>query len=164
MFLYLLMRWTSLGQMNFYVKISLCFKLINFFIFRLTQLIRILWLLLFTTTRCSVWCYRLIMMCWLSFHPQNLSVRDMNFVHYLSSFRYPDRTTATLLDQMDQPFGYTFRPANKIMYKNVLNCDWPIFCAEDQFYPEIRDVSSSYLSVCFCVGTDLNLRSHLDPF
>jgi len=55
------------------------------------------------------------------FHLQGLSVRDMNFVHWLSSFHYPDRTTATLLDQMDHPFGCTLRPANKTMYNTCLS-------------------------------------------
>jgi len=47
-----------------------------------------------------------------------LSVRYTNFVHWLSSFCYPDRTTAALLDQMDHPFGYTLRPANKTTYNS----------------------------------------------
>ena len=62
--------------------------------------------------------YILISICQPLFHLQILSVRDTNFVHWLSSFCYPDRTTATLLDQMDHPFGYTFRPANKTTYNS----------------------------------------------
>ena len=86
---------------------------------------------MFTATRFNVWFYSLIMMYWLLFHPQSLSVGDMNFVHWLSSFCYPDRTTATLLDQVDHPFGYTFRPANKTV-SHVLKCDWSVVWTEYQ--------------------------------
>jgi len=70
----------------------------------------------FTAARCCVWFYSLILKCWHLFHFQGFSVRETNFVHWLSSFCYPDRTTGTLLDQMDHPFGYTLRPGNKTMY------------------------------------------------
>jgi heme/copper-type cytochrome/quinol oxidase subunit 3 len=44
----------------------------------------------------------------------------MNIVQRLSSC-YPERTTVTLLDQMDHPIGYTFRPANKTTYNSRIS-------------------------------------------
>ena len=100
------------------------------------------------------------MMCWLLFHPQSLSVGDMNFVHWLSSFCYPDGTTATLLDQVDHPFGYICRPANKTI-SHVLKCDWPIVWAEDQVLYLNRDVSSSFLSEYSYVENRLKMSIEL---
>ena len=58
---------------------------------------------------------------------------------------------------MDQPFGYTSRPAIKQSVTHVLKCDWPIDWAEDQFYPENIDVSSICLSVYSFVGKKLKI-------
>jgi hypothetical protein len=101
----------------------------------------------FPTPRFRVWYYRLLIMWGSLFHPHSFSVRDTNFVHWLSIFCYPERSTATLLDQMDHPFGYTFRPANKTTYNSLLQRKFPTVCAEDQIHHEKRDVSSSYLYI-----------------
>ena len=69
----------------------------------------------------------------------------MNFVHWLSSFRYPDRTTATLLDQMDHPFGYTFRPANETTYKLSATGLW--FGSKTSFILK-TEISHPFIYLC----------------
>jgi len=46
---------------------------------------------------------------------------------------------------------------------HVLKCDWPIVWAEDQLYPENRDVSSSYLSLYSYVENRLKISIELPP-
>jgi hypothetical protein len=44
---------------------------------------------------------------------------------------------------------------------HVRKCEWPIVWAEEQFYPENRDVSSNYLSVYSYVGNRLKMSIEL---
>ena len=96
--------------------------------------------------------YIIISRCLPLFHLQGLSVRDTNFVHWLSVFCYPDRTTATLLDQMDHTVGYTFRPANKTTY----NSRTSFILKTEMSHPIIH----LYIRM---LETELKLQSNLDP-